>query len=149
MESVDVLVRVNDWDELRGIEMGWKWKLQQYSIDVVSLVELPEFLEQTLSTGLFREDDRLAMKPRLFASLGLTLHVQMRCRVGSDQNRSQTGDDSGSRQTLCLLLDLIANIRRDPLAIENPCAHLASFNSFNHRSTQCPSTSGAMPARRR
>ena len=123
VEAVDVLRRVDAVEELRRVEVVGQRELEQDSIDVVALVELVELRSEPFLRRLGGEDHGLGEQPRLRAGLDLAVHVEPRRGVVTDENRREAGRHALGDERLRVLLDLVADLLRDALAVQSCCRH--------------------------
>ncbi|MNZ91816.1 hypothetical protein D3C78_1108110 [compost metagenome] len=124
VEAVDILVRVDALEQLRGIQMGGQWQLHQDAVDGRIGVESVDQAEQFFLRGAGVEVVGLGDEADFLAVLALVGDVNLGGWIAADQNDGQPGN----AQTLLAALgyalgDLLAEAGGDGFTVDQLCGH--------------------------
>src|SRR5471030_279184 len=89
METVNILVRANALQQLRGVEVFWQRQLQQDAVDVRIAIEAIDQIGQGVLAGFCRQVIGLRDKADFFTVFALVRDVNLGGRIAADQNHRE------------------------------------------------------------
>ena len=91
VETVDVFIWADAFEQQRGIQMLRKWQLQENAVDGRIVVEAVDQVGQGLLRSLAGQVESLGNEADLFAVLALVRNIDLGSRVGTDQITARPG----------------------------------------------------------
>ncbi|CAG8871643.1 hypothetical protein PS627_04570 [Pseudomonas fluorescens] len=129
MEAVDVLVRANTLEQQRGVEVSRQRQLQENTVDGRVIVQAIDQIGEGLLRGLAGQVEGLGDETDFFAVLAFVRDIDLRSRVGADQDHSQAWRAQALLATLHdTLSNLLAQVGGDRLAVDKVCSHRRVIN---------------------
>src|SRR5262245_34437562 len=122
MEPVNVLPRIDAFENRVFVDVFRKRKLNENAVDRIVFIQFANFLKQLLRRDGAWHRELTALDPKLFASLRLHVYVCGRRRIVADENNGEAGMNT--------LLFEPFNFRRD-FALDV----LSDFRSVNKSSS--------------
>ena len=119
METIDVFIWTNAFQQFRGIQMFRKRKLKQYAVNCRIVIEAIDQIGQRLLSGVGRQVIGLGQEADLFTVFTLVRDINLRGRIAADQDHRE----AGRAQTLLATLvdafgDLLAQAGGDRFAVD-------------------------------
>src|SRR5690606_25862072 len=91
MEAIHIFFRFDLISYFLNRNMGWKWQLNNKTIDIPIIVDLLHDLQKCFFRYICIKSFKGRSKSTLFASLYLTAHIGLTCSIISYQNGCQMG----------------------------------------------------------
>ncbi len=95
MEAVDVLCRIDSFENALGIDLRRKRELDENAIDVVGTIQVFDDSEQIESGRRRWRRNEGAGEAELFAGRDFTFHVELRSGIFADENSCEPGTNAG------------------------------------------------------
>ena len=99
-------------------------KLHQDTVNIVTLVQSAHHLQQLFCGDGIGRRKLFAVDAELFTGFDLVADVNLRGRIVSGENHSESGALACSGERLHFLYGLRTNIRGDFITVENLCGHI-------------------------
>ena len=119
MKAIHILARIDEIDDLMFIDLGWRGRLHENSVDGLFRIEITHHLEHFLLGGIHRELDLPGIDSHLPALPDLGIHIDLRSWIFSDQHDRQSGGDSLCFQGFDLFLAPGQDVSGDFFSVEN------------------------------
>ena len=129
MKAVDILVRIDRRDGGVETDLRRQRLLDEDPMDLGVRVQAGDLLEQATLGDLFGQLHGPVREAHFLGSLALHLHVELRARVLSDDDRGEARHDPSLREGDEARLQFRANLVRDLLPVDELAGHSATRKS--------------------
>ena len=123
MKSVDVLGRIDGFQDALGVDLWGKRELNEDAVNIIVAVQIIDHGKHVEGGYRGRGSEKRAGKADLFASGNFAFDVELRCGIFAHEDGRETGANAGGGQQADFVLefdeDLVANFG----AVEDACGH--------------------------
>jgi len=123
VKSVDVLGRIDGFEDALGVDLGGKRELNEDAINIIVAIQIIDHGEHVESSYRGRGSKERAREADFFASGNFAFDVKLRCGIFAHEDGCKARANSGGRKQADFVLefgeDLVANFG----AVEDACGH--------------------------